>query len=65
MWCVQRMLCISGHLGDHENSLFHRIYISRLGDHIEEAPLPVGPAIVTVAICEVLDALDCSPGTCN
>lgn len=61
MWCV----CICVHLGDHENSLFLGICTARLGDHIEEAPLPVGSAIVTFAICEVLDALDCSPGTCN
>jgi hypothetical protein len=62
VWCV---LSISVHLGDHAYSLSHRIHIARLGDHIEEATLPMGSAIVTVVICEALDAMDCSPGTCN
>ena len=62
MWCVERILCIRVHLGNLENSLSHRIYTTRSGDHIEEAPLPVGSGIVTVVICEALEAMDCSPG---
>jgi len=65
VWCVERIICISVHLWDHENSLSLGIYTSRLGDHIQEAPLPVVSATVAFAICEVLDALDCWPGTCN
>jgi len=65
MWCVERIICVSFHLWDHENSQSLGIYISRLGDHIQEAPLPVGSAIAAFAICEVLDALDCLPGIFN